>query len=351
MKPLIICGGVGSKMWPASRATSPKHFLPLFDGKSVFELNWEALRVKFEAKDIYLQTNAIQAEIAKKLVPEIVEDNIFIEPEMRNQGPATGFAAAQFIKRGLGDEPFTLLQADMLRLPNEKYMEMIDVVDKLARSENKYITGGVKPPYAIMGIDYMIAGKTVLEGAVKVMEVDKFLWRDTKEKVEEYVNSGIAMTHWNHTSITPNNLMKLFKKYKMEWYSPLMNIVNGGDVATEYASMPKGPLEDVTQNAFNNGEALVIELPFEVVDFGTWESLDKYLARSGDNVEGENVISIDSKDNFLRVPANKMVALIGVEGLAVVDTGDAILITPKNLTGRVGEVVERLKNESRNELL
>ena len=71
MKPVIICGGVGTKMWPMSRSASPKHFLPLIDGKSLFEINWEVLRKKFKADEIFLQTNAVQAEIAKKLVPEI----------------------------------------------------------------------------------------------------------------------------------------------------------------------------------------------------------------------------------------------------------------------------------------
>ena len=80
MKAVIICGGVGSKMWPMSRSESPKHFLPLLGGKSLFQLNWEALRLKFSPEEIFLQTNEAQAKIAKSQVAEIVEDNIFAEP-------------------------------------------------------------------------------------------------------------------------------------------------------------------------------------------------------------------------------------------------------------------------------
>lgn len=350
MKPVIICGGIGSKMWPESRQKSPKHFLPLVGNKSLFEINWETLRKKFKAEEIFLQTNEIQSKIAKKLVSEIIDENIFVEPEMRNQGPATGFAAAQLIKRGFGDEPFMLIQTDLLRLPEEKFFEMIDVCGELVKKENKYITGGVKPKYAIMGIDYMIAGKQVADSGVKVFEVDKFLWRDSKEKVEEYVKGGLAMTHWNHTCITPNRLMEMFKKYKMEWYKPLMSIANGGDVVSNYAAMPKGPIEDVTQNAFNNGEALVVELPFECVDFGTWESVSMFLKENGQYYE-ENVINIDSGDNFIRVPSGKTVATIGVENLVVIDTGDALLITKKDQTGKVGQIVDKLKEENKTELL
>lgn len=347
MKPVIICGGVGTKMWPESRLASPKHFLPLIDGKSLFEINWQVLRKKFEAKDIYLQTNALQAKIAKRIVPEIVDENVFIEPEMRNQGPATGFAAASLIKAGLGDEPFMLIQADLWRKPEEKFLEMIDICDKLARENDKYITGGVKPPYAIMGIDYLIAGKKITDEKVKVFEVDKFLWRDSKEKVEEYVNSGIAMTHWNHTSMTPNNLLKLIKKYKVEWAEPLEAIINGADPVMEYAKMPKGPIEDVTQNAYNNNEALIVELPFECIDFGTWESVINYqLSVKNYELKG---LEIESKNNYVR--SKKFTALIGVEDLVVVETDDALLICPKNKTGKVGEIVDWLKTKEKKELL
>lgn len=122
MKPVIICGGIGSKMWPMSRSTMPKHFLPILNGKSLFQLNYETLRLKFEPRDIYIQTNALQAEIAKKQVEEIPEGNIFIEPEMRNQGPATGFAAAMLSKK-YPDEPFMLVQADVLRRPGEEFLK------------------------------------------------------------------------------------------------------------------------------------------------------------------------------------------------------------------------------------
>lgn len=351
MIPVIICGGVGSKMWPASRQKSPKHFLPLINGKSLFQLNYEVLRKKFKPEEIFLQTNEVQSKIAMAQEPEIPEGNIFIEPEMRNHGPATGFAAAQLVKRGLGDEPFMLVQADVLRLPEEKFLEMMDLCDRLARTGNKYITGGIKPPYAIMGIDYLIRGEVELEEkGIQAFQVDKFVWRGTKEQVEEFIKDGRALTHSNHTCMTPKNMLEMYKKYKPEWYGPLMKIIEGAEVVEQYALMPKGPIEEVTQNAYNNGEALVVELPFEWIDFGTWESVDKYSKLQGWYKE-ERVISLDAEDNFVSKPANKTVAIIGLKNIVVVDTTDALLITEKSQTGRVGEIVDKLKEENNNELL
>src|SRR5258706_1761081 len=145
MIPVIICGGVGTKMWPESRQSLPKHFLPLIDGKSLFQINWEDLRKKFEAKDIFLQTNPIQAELALKQEPEVLRENILLEPEVRNTGPAIGLTAALLKKKGFGDEPFMLIQADDLRKPTKRLFDMIDVTEKFALNIDKYVTGCMKP--------------------------------------------------------------------------------------------------------------------------------------------------------------------------------------------------------------
>lgn len=349
MIPVIICGGVGTKMWPESRQSNPKQFLPLFNGKSLFQMNWDALRLKFKPEEIYIQTNEAQAKMAMEQVPEIVPANIFIEPEMKNQGPATGFAAALLLNK-FPDEPFMIVQADVLRVPSEKFIEMIEVCDRLARETGKYITGGLKPTYAVMGVDYLVPGSRVSkEDEAGVFAVDQFLWRASKEETDENIKKG-ALIHANHTCMTPRGLLEMFKQYKPEWYEPLMNIANGADTASEYAKMPKGPIEDVTQMVHKAGQSLVVELPFDWIDFGTWESLMEYEAPHN-NGAVPNIEEIDARGNYVRVQNGKHVALLGVSDLIVVDTEDALLICAKDHSGKVGEVVDRLKKQGKHELL
>jgi mannose-1-phosphate guanylyltransferase len=161
MIPVIICGGFGTKLWPVSREHQPKHFLKLINGKSLFELNYEALRQKFESSEIYVSTNEDQAKIAQNLVAEIPQENYILEPEMRNQGPATGLIAATLMKKGFGDIPFMIIQADVLREPIGDFIKMIEACDKLARQEDKYITGGFRPDFPVMGVDYLVKGERV----------------------------------------------------------------------------------------------------------------------------------------------------------------------------------------------
>ncbi len=348
MKVVIMCGGVGSKMWPESRSSSPKQFLPLIGDKSLFELNWEALRIKFSPEEIFLQTNALQAEIAKKQVPEILPENIFIEPEMRNQGPATGFAAAFLIKKGFGDEAFILVQPDVTRKPENKFIEMLEMMGGLAELKGEYLTGGIVPKEIVRGVDYLVKGELVKEEkGVKIFRVADYIDRSEEDKIKQYLGSDKLLIHANHTTMTPNNLMEMYKKYRMDWYEPLINIIGGGDIVTEYAKMPKGAIEEVTKELYKKGEAMVAELPFEWIDFGTWESVINYqLLTASYQLNG---VEIEAKNNYVR--SKKYTALIGVEDLVVIETGDALLVCKKEMTGKVGEVVDKLKAEDKTELL
>lgn len=343
MKPVIICGGVGTKMWPESQPTMPKHFLPLVSGKSLFQINWEDLRLRFKPEDIFLQTNPTQAEIALQQVPEIVRDNILLEPEVRNTGPAIGLMAALLKKRGWGDEPFMLIQVDDFRRPVEKLFAMMDVLERLAKNTDKYITGCLKPDRIVRGVDYLVKGKLIEnKNGVNVYEVADFIDRSEEEKLNRYLGTDELMIHCNHTTMTPNNYLEIYKKHRPDWYGPLMEIVNGSDVAENFTKMPKGMQEEVTPILHRSGQGIMVELPFNWVDFGTWESVAKYLEENN-LIDNSNLLEIEGQGNFVR--SGKKVAIIGLSDVVVVDSPNGILVCPLSMTGKVGQVVERLKGE------
>ncbi len=343
MNPVIICGGVGSKMWPLSTPTLPKHFLPLVDGKSLFQANWEALRKKYSASEIYLQTNASQAKIAYNQVKELLPQNIFIEPETRNQGPATGLAAAFLKKLGKGEEPFMLIQVDDLRLPEDEFMNFIDAAEKLCLSTDKYITGGFVPDRVVLGVDYLLTGKVVSgDDPIKVYEIADYIDRSETDKIQEYMDSGRLLVHANHTTMTPDNLLAMYKKYKPEWFTPLMNISTGADVTVEYAKMPKGTLEEVARQSHKDNNSLVVLNPFKWVDFGTWEFVARFYDENNYYPNNGGQVQIDGDNNFLWSETGKIIATIGLSDIAVVESKDGILVTDKKSSGKVGQVVDRI---------
>jgi len=341
MIPVIICGGVGTKMWPLSRPEMPKHFLPLVKGKSLFEINWELLRKKFKPEEIYLQTNADQAKIAQSLVPELKTKNIFIEPEVRNQGPATGLAAALLKKLGKGDETFFLVQVDDLRIPGEGLFKMMKMAEKMCLETDKYITGGFVPDRVVLGVDYLLKGDLIIEGdGVRVYAVEDYVDRNEETRIRELMNSGRLLVHANHTTMTPNNLLKLYEKYRPDWYGPLEEIFNGAEVDGNFSRMPKGAIEEITRQIHPIGGSLVIELPFKWIDLGTWESLDKYYSEEGLTPPNGGLIEIGGENNFGWSDSKKKISVIGLDHVVVIEGEEGILVCRKDQCGRVGEIAK-----------
>lgn len=355
MKPVIICGGVGTKMWPLSRVGHPKHFLPIFDGKSLFQINYETLLKKFKSEEIYVQTTEVQARTVFKQVPQIPKGNCFIEPSLRNTGPAMGFMALKLAQTD-PDEPFFLVQADVLRDPPEKFLEMIDQADKLVKREGKLITGGFRPKYGVMGVDYMVTGaKAINTGDIDIYSIEKFVWRTTDADADKYVKEEKIFLHANHYSWTPRALLEAYKKYAPAWYVSLEKIrtyLENDDESRAretYDQMEEGPVEKITEHIFP--ESYVVALPFEWVDFGTWESFFKYRKEHGQYLPGENIFELDTKNCFVQKRDGNYVALIGVEDLFVIDTDDALLICKNNESGKVGNVIKLLREKKKKEYL
>ena len=347
MIPVIICGGFGTKLWPISRRHMPKQFLPLIGDQSLLQVNYKSLRLKFAPREIFISVNEEQSKIVKEQIPELPSENYILEPEMRNQGPATGLIAAWLMKLGHADEPFMVIQVDDLREPAEEFLKMLDVCDRLARSGTKYITGGFKPDSLVQGVDYLVKGERISQdGEMGVFKVDKYLWRKSVNEIETLMKEGSLLVHTNHSCMTPKNFMTMLKTYREDWYSPLINIVNGQDITTEYSKMAPGPIEEVTEQVHARGESLVVELPFKWVDIGTWKSLSEYYTENKLYHAPDNLIDLDGKNNFVDVEdKKKTVALVGVDNLAVIDTPDGLLICSLDQSGKVNEVVKIIESK------
>ena len=346
MIPVIICGGFGTKLWPISRRHMPKQFLPLVGDKSLLQTNYEVLRQKFQPSQIYISVNEEQSNIVKQQIPDLPPKNYILEPEMRNQGPATGLIAAWLMKAGFTDEPFMVIQVDDLREPTEDYLKMLDVCDRLARSQTKYITGGFKPTYRILGNDYLVKGEQVdSQDGIKTFKVAKFLWRKATDEIDSLMHQDVLLLHANHSCMTPKNFMTMLKTYRIDWFEPLMNIIDGGDIRTEYSKMAPGPIEEVTELIYAKGEALVVEIPFTWIDIGTWKSLSEYYTENNFYHPTANLIDLDGKNNFVDITdKDKVVALVGVSGLAVIDTPGGLLVCPLDQSGKVNEVVKIIES-------
>lgn len=359
MKFIVTAGGQGTKVWPMSRESKPKQFQNLVGEKTLYRSQIDTLLKGYSVEDIYISTKHKYLHFIEDLSPEIPKENIIIEPDFKkNRGPGEGYA---FLKLNeiFPSEPFMIVQSDVIRQPEEKFLEMIAEAEKLVRKDGKFITAGQKAIHADMGSDYIRLKEKINDtGNVEVYEVETFVerlgdYQKTKDLIENYHVS----THCNHSCWTPSLMLNAYKEYRPDWYDALMQIKQTfgqenevEETARIYSEMEEGSTEEVTKHVMQDG--YVILTPFKWIDIGTWGSIYDNLAKYGENyVDSNEVVMIDTKESLVKSNGGKLIATLGVEDLVIVNTEDALLVTTRENAGRVKEILKNLKESGRDQFL
>lgn len=360
MKFIVTAGGQGTKVWPFSRKDKPKQFQKIVGDESLFTYNVKLLLQKYPPEDIYISTKQQYVKLALEQAPEIPIKNYIIEPNIaKNRGPAEGLAFLILYLQH-PEEPFMIVQSDDIRLPEDKYLEMIADMEKVVTRDRKHITGGILPEYPVLGVDYFELDDEVnLEGSDnKIYSVKKFLGREADyEKTSKLIKSGRIAMHCNHSCWFPELILEAYKKYRPDWYEALMKIkeVIGKPNESEniekiYESMESGATEEVTKHIF--ADSYVIALPYKWIDLGTWDSLYEYVSGEDSTYTEGTVVALDSEGTLVKSAKNdKLVAVVGLEDMVVVDTDDILLIMPRDRAGKIKDIHEEIKSKHLDEYL
>lgn len=357
MKILVTAGGQGTKMWPYSRSDKPKQFQAIVGEQSSYQQNIELLLKKFSPEDIFISTKHKFIKYVSEQSPQIPLRNYIVEPDIaKDRGPGEGFA---FLKLSMmcPGEPFFLVQADCLREPGDAFLTMISQAEKLVTKHHQLITGGIKATEADMGVDYLQLGKELGKDAYVI---DKFIFRkNTVRETRDLVENFHVVKHCNHMCWYPEDALAAYKKYRPDWYDKLMEIKEcldkpGENEAIEriYATMEKGPTEDVTIHVMDSGESMVILLPFKWTDLGTWGSVYEFFATGTENYEDGTVVTADTAGSLIKTSRpDKLVAVAGVDNLIVVDTDDVLLVIPKEKIDKIKDIQAELSARESTEYL
>lgn len=360
MKILVTAGGQGTKLWPYSRQDKPKQFQPIVGDTSSYTETIETLLKAFAPEDIYVSTKRKFIKYVSEQSPQIPLRNYIVEPDVaKDRGPGEGLA---FLRLSIDhpDEPFFLVQADCIRDPQEKFLEMIEAAEKIVTKHKKYITGGIKATEPNMGVDYLKLGRRVNHDGQEAFQIDQFLFRaKTVKEVKEIIENYHVVAHSNHLCWYPDLILDAYKQYRPDWYEALMQIKEvldkpGENEAVEriYATMEKGPTEEVTKHVMASGEAMAMLLPYKWTDVGTWGSVYEFFADGIENYADGNVIALDAEGSLFKTSCkNKLMAVAGVEDLVVIDTEDVLLVMPKDKLDKIKDIQELLKEREETEYL
>jgi mannose-1-phosphate guanylyltransferase len=363
MKFIITAGGQGKKLWPFSTVKFPKQFQNIIGHESLFRRTIRELLEGYRAEDIFISTKKDYVSIANKQVPEVPLENYFYEPTIaKDRGPAEGLAFLNLSIKHPG-EPFMIIQPDCIRTPLSKFLETINLAEKTVKQEKKYVNAGIKALSAVMGVDYLELGEQVQSNSsIEMYKGKSYIPRSLDlEETKKIIEGYHVVIHCNHSCCYPDLMLDAYKQFRPDWHKGLMEIrdsmtKNHGTSVDEksideiYAKMERGATEEVTKNLIS--ESVIILLPFKWIDIGTWLSYYEFFAKSGEVLSDGNVIKMDSSNTLVKMADDKKpVVVYGVENLAVIDTGEVILVMPLSETGKVGEIVKELEKGGHGELV
>ena len=352
---VIMAGGQGTRFWPKSRRSKPKQFLDIIGNETMIRRTIDRLTPVIPKEKIYAVVNAshLQDTIGQT---GLSEDSIIVEPIGRNTAPCIGLAAL-YIQRKDPEGVMVALPADHHIEDQQAFLKTLLIAEEAATSSGYLVTLGTEPKYPATGFGYIEKGELLGESDSKeFFKVKRFTEKPDLSTAIEFLadgnflwNSGIFV--WKvsaileqiktHLPFLYKGLMKIREAIgtgqEKETISEVYSNIEG--ISIDYGVMEKS---DITA---------VIPSDFGWNDVGSWASLDEVLPKDQDgNLLIGKCISLDTRDTVV-YGKDKLIATLGLDGIVVVDTEDAILISRKDKCQDVKKIVERLEKEGMDEYL
>jgi mannose-1-phosphate guanylyltransferase len=350
MQALILAGGSGTRFWPLSRKNRPKQLLALEGERTLLRDTLERLHPLVEPESVWICTTRALEEAVRSEVPEVPPGQILLEPEGRNTAPAIGWSVRTMpeeVRRG----PVAVLPADHRIGDPAAFRAILAQAAQAVEREDRVMTLGVTPRWAETGYGYLELEGPGESDPSSLRRVRRFVEKPTPEKAEEYVRSGNHLWNAGIFVFRGTTFLEILERLQPELARGLEEIAAAPERLGElYGRLPSDSIDYAVMEKL---EGSISTLPLDCgwSDLGSWGALDEILPRDGAGNKGRgDVIAVESGGNLLFSDAGT-IAVLGVEGLVVVRTGDAVLVMPKERSQEVRKIVARLQERGRGDLL
>jgi mannose-1-phosphate guanylyltransferase/mannose-6-phosphate isomerase len=350
--PLILSGGFGTRLWPASRRRQPKQLLALVDERTMFRATVDRVATLpgVEAPMVVCNQDhrfGIRSELDAADYPDA---RMILEPVGRNTAPAVAVAALDLQARDL-DPLLLVLPADHVIRNEEAFAEAVAVAAEFAAQEY-LVTFGIDPTHPETGYGYIQYGKAIANG---VRHVAEFKEKPDKHTAEQYITSGRYL--WNsgmfifQSSTYLHELAEFHPEISAAAEAALDNAeVEGYTIRLDAAAFAESPSESIDYAVMERTErAAVVPMHAGWNDVGSWSALFEMGEHDDDgNIVIGDVETVDVTNSYLR-SENRLLGVIGINNAVIVDTADAVLVARGDRTQDVKILVERLRAEKRSE--
>jgi len=346
---VIMAGGSGTRFWPLSRSHRPKQLLPFAGGKSLLRATVDRIAPMVPWSRIVVVTVAEVAQAVAAELPELPAANLLVEPVGRDTAACVGWVAWRLATEHAG-ALMAVLPSDHVIGDAAALRRTLAAGAAAAFAHGALVTLGVRPTRPETGFGYLeLGGEVAAIAGQTVRRVVRFIEKPDRERAEAFAASRNHLWNAGMFIWTVAAIERAIRTHLPELAAGLdaMAAAGGDEAARLYAELPRvsidfGVMEKAT-------DVLALPVDFAWSDVGSWPGLAEVLgAESG--VRIGDTLSLDS-DGAVLVSDGPLVAAIGVPDLVVVATRDAVLVVPKSQAQRVRELVDRLRDLSRDDVL
>lgn len=348
---VIMAGGSGTRFWPKSTKALPKQFLNLFGEQTMIQETVNRLKGFIDPADVMVVTNSDYVSIVQKQLPTTKTKDIIGEPVAKNTAPCVAAAAALLYKKD-PDSVMVVLPADHYITQPENFIKVLNTAVETAKKENSLVTIGIQPNRPETGYGYIRYDSSASSGDNErnVYRVRNFTEKPDEAKAEKFLASGDYL--WNSgmfiwkTSV----ILEAFEKNLPKVYDEAQKLIQSDatkeDVDSFYHSCPSISIDyGIMEKAKT---VHVVPGDFGWNDVGSWTAVHELSVKDENgNALGSSPVSVyEAESNLVHSQSGKMIALVGVEDIALVETDNAILVVNLNKAQGVKDIVEDLKNDS-----
>lgn len=343
-----MAGGVGSRFWPVSTTDFPKQFHDMLgSGETLIQKTFNRLSKLIPADNILILTNEKYNDLVLTQLPMVKQEQVLLEPAMRNTAPCILFASLKIQKMN-PNALMVVAPSDHWIEDETAFISNLQQCFDYCQDNNALMTLGIQPTFPNTGFGYIEFDKS---DSNPIKKVNQFREKPDYATAKSFMESGNFLWNggifiWSVQLITEafatfqpqmNQLfLEGFEAYNTSNEKQFINknYANAENISIDYAILEKA------KNVY------VLPATFDWNDLGTWGSLHEKLGKDEQNnaVVNAKVILENASNNIIRTEGKKVVVIDGLNDYIVVDQGNTLLIYPKNKEQDIKTLVQNIKN-------
>ena len=351
---VILAGGQGKRFWPLSNSRHPKQLLRLLGERTMLQMAVDRISESMPIENILVLTNQSLVDASRAAAPELPPENIIGEPVGRDTAPAVALSCALIAERN-PKAVFSILTADQVMKQIPLFRKTIEEAGNIAAAEEVIVTIGIQPREASTSFGYIeTAEEYESRSGIDFLKAKRFVEKPDIDTARQYIECGNYLWNAGMFIWSADTLYKGLERHSPHlagMIDRLRPAVGENDfierVKNEYSRLEKISIDYALMEKSEN--IVVARGTFEWDDLGSWPALANHIDPDPDgNVIVGDLASIDAKSNIV-YSQDRLTALIGVEGLVVVQAEGVTLVCPRERAQDVKRMVNKLAAAGGNE--